>query len=266
MTILDEIADRTRQRVRKCKEHRPFKQVKREAAAVAADTGYPFEKAMLQDGLSFICEVKKASPSKGIIAEDFPYVEIAKDYERGGASAVSVLTEPYYFQGSDAYFREIRQAVALPMLRKDFVVDEYMIYEAKAMGADAVLLICAILDDEQLAAYYRLADGLGMTALVETHDLDEINRALTIGARVIGVNNRDLRDFSVDLEHSIRYRSQVPKDVIFLSESGIRTKEDLSRLAENQVDGVLVGESLMRAENREQAVRDFILAGRHAGG
>lgn len=258
MTILDKIAERTRQRVQECRERRPLEEVKKEAAAVSADTGYPFERAMSRDGLSFICEVKKASPSKGVIAEDFPYVEIAKDYERGGASAISVLTEPYYFQGSDAYFREIRQAVSLPMLRKDFVVDEYMIYEAKAMRADAVLLICAILDDEQLAAFYRLADELGMTALVETHDSDEINRALTIGARVIGVNNRDLRNFTVDLNHSIRYRREVPEDVIFLSESGIRTKEDLDRLEENRVDGVLIGETMMRAENREQAVRDFI--------
>lgn len=258
MTILDEIAERTRQRVQECRERKPLEEVKKEADAVSVDTGYPFERAMSRDGLSFICEVKKASPSKGVIAEDFPYVEIAKDYERGGASAISVLTEPYYFQGSDAYFREIRQAVSLPMLRKDFVVDEYMIYEAKAMGADAVLLICAILDDEQLATFYRLADELGMTALVETHDSDELNRALTIGARVIGVNNRDLRDFTVDLNHSIRYRREVPEDVIFLSESGIRTKEDLDRLEENRVDGVLIGETMMRAENREQAVRDFI--------
>lgn len=258
MTILDEIAERTKQRVQECRQRKPLEQVRDEALAAKCDTGYPFERAMEREGLSFICEVKKASPSKGVIAQDFPYVEIAQDYERGGADAISVLTEPYYFQGSDAYFREIRQAVSVPMLRKDFVVDEYMIYEAKTMGADAVLLICAILTDGQLAQYYETADRLGMTALVETHDQEEINRALTIGARVIGVNNRDLRTFTVDINHSIRYRREVPEDVIFLSESGIKTSADLAMLAENRVDGVLIGETMMRAENREQAVREFI--------
>lgn len=262
MTILDEIAEKTRKRVELCKQKCPLEQLRQQALAMNSDTGYPFEKAIKDHGrqsLSLICEVKKASPSKGVIAEKFPYVEIAKDYEKGGGSAISVLTEPYYFQGNDLYLQEIRQAVALPIIRKDFVVDEYMIYEAKVMGADAVLLICAILSDEELERFFRLADSLGLTALVEAHDQQEVERALQAGARLVGVNNRDLHTFTVDINNSIRYRKLVPENVLFVSESGIRTKEDLASLVENQVDGVLIGETMMRAEDRAQAVRDFCL-------
>lgn len=258
MTILHEIAEKTRKRVEECKRRKPLEQVKEEALSMKTETGYPFEKAMAQEGLSFICEVKKASPSKGLIASDFPYVDIARDYERGGARAISVLTEPYYFQGSDQYLKEIRQAVSLPIIRKDFVVDEYMIYEAKVMGADAVLLICAILNDEELAHFYQVADRLGLTALVEAHDQEEVNRALAAGARLIGVNNRDLHTFTVDINNSIRYRRIVPENVLFVSESGIKTAEDIASLVENQVNGVLIGETMMVAPDRVRAVKEFI--------
>ena len=246
MTILNEIAAKTRERVKEQKRIRSLEQLKDEAQAMNSDTGYPFEKAIGKDGLSFICEVKKASPSKGVIAQDFPYVEIAKDYEEGGASAISVLTEPYWFQGRDSY------------LRKDFVVDEYMIYEAKLMGADAVLLICAILNDQELKRFFQIADSLGLTALVEAHDQEEVDRALKAGARLIGVNNRDLHTFTVDINNSIRYRQSVPENVLFVSESGIRTKEDIRRLMDNNVNGVLIGETMMRAQDRVAAVREFI--------
>lgn len=258
MTILNEIAAKTRERVKEQKRIRSLEQLKDEAQAMNNDTGYPFEKAIGIDGLSFICEVKKASPSKGVIAQDFPYVEIAKDYEEGGASAISVLTEPYWFQGRDSYLQEIRQAVSIPIIRKDFVVDEYMIYEAKLMGADAVLLICAILNDQELKRFFQIADSLGLTALVEAHDQEEVDRALKAGARLIGVNNRDLHTFTVDINNSIRYRQSVPENVLFVSESGIRTKEDIRRLMDNNVNGVLIGETMMRALDRVAAVREFI--------
>lgn len=258
MTILNEIAAKTRERVAQLKIQKPLEQIKKQAEDMNAATGFPFEKAIAGQGLSFICEVKKASPSKGIIAEEFPYVEIARDYEQGGASAISVLTEPYWFKGSDRYLQEIREAVQIPIIRKDFVVDEYMIYEAKIMGADAVLLICAILSDEELKRFFELADKLGLTALVEAHDQEEVKRALTIGARLVGVNNRDLHTFTVDINNSIRYRQCVPEDVLFVSESGIKTKEDIRRLTKHRINGVLIGETMMRASDRVSAVREFI--------
>lgn len=258
MTILNEIAAKTKERVTELKREKPLEEIRERAEAMNRDTGFPFEKAIAAPGLSFICEVKKASPSKGVIVEEFPYLDIAGDYEKGGARAISVLTEPYWFQGSDDYLREIRQAVSIPIIRKDFVVDEYMIYEAKLMGADAVLLICAILTDEELKRFFDIADGLGLTALVETHDQEEVNRALTIGARLVGVNNRDLHTFTVDINNSIRYRQSVPEDVLFVSESGIRTKEDIRQLMENNVNGVLIGETMMRADDRVAAVKEFI--------
>lgn len=258
MTILNEIAAKTKERVAQLKREKPLEEIRERAEAMNADTGFPFEKAIAAPGLSFICEVKKASPSKGVIAEEFPYVDIAGDYEKGGARAISVLTEPYWFQGSDDYLKEIRQAVSIPIIRKDFVVDEYMIYEAKLMGADAVLLICAILTDEELKRFFDIADSLGLTVLVEAHDQEEVNRALTIGARLVGVNNRDLHTFTVDINNSIRYRQSVPENVLFVSESGIRTKEDIRQLMENNVNGVLIGETMMRADDRVAAVKEFI--------
>ena len=250
MTILNEIAAKTRERVKEQKRIRSLEQLKDEAQVMNSDTGYPFEKAIGKAGLSFICEVKKASPSKGVIAQDFPYVEIAKDYEEGGASAISVLTEPYWFQGSDRYLQEIRQAVSIPIIRKDFVVDEYMIYEAKLMGADAVLLICALLDTEMIRSYIEICDRLGLSALVEVHDENEMDSAIKAGARVIGVNNRNLKDFTVDISNSTRLRSLAPENALFVAESGIKTAEDIQVLKDAGVNGVLIGETLMRSPDK----------------
>lgn len=247
MNILEEIAKRTGERIEEEKRRLPLEELRRLAEEKDPDTGFPFQKALAGEELSFICEVKKASPSKGVIAEDFPYVEIARQYEAAGAAALSVLTEPYYFQGSDDYLREIRREAAIPILRKDFTVDEYMIYQAKVMGADAVLLICAILTDEQLSSYGSLAKSLGLSALVEAHDEAEVKRALAAGASIVGVNNRNLKDFTVDIENSVRLRPMVPKEVLFVSESGIKTGEDVGRLKRNGTNAVLVGETLMRS-------------------
>ena len=247
MNILKEIAEKTKERVAKEKQEKTLEEIKQEAFAINTDTGFPFEKALKEEKLSFICEVKKASPSKGIIIEDFPYLDIAKEYEAGGASAVSILTEPFYFQGSDKYLKEIKQEISLPVLRKDFIIDEYMLCQAKVIGADAVLLICAILGDKELKSFLEVAHGLGLSALVEAHSREEVERALKAGARIVGVNNRDLRTFKVDINNSIRLRPLVPDDILFVSESGIKGKEDIKKLSANGTDGVLIGETMMRA-------------------
>ena len=210
-----------------------------------------FLQALQKKGMSYICEVKKASPSKGIITENFPYLDIAKEYEQAGASAISCLTEPFWFLGSDKYLEEITEAVNIPVLRKDFTINEYMIYQARALGASAVLLICAILDDEQLKSYRELAEELGMNALVEAHSAEEVQRALKAGAKIIGVNNRDLRTFKVDTRNSIALRNLAPADKIFVSESGIKTSEDINVLSEN---AVLIGETLMRSADKAAAL------------
>lgn len=251
-TILDEIAEYTHLRVERLKEGRPFSQVMRDALALPADTGFPFQKALTNGDIAFICEVKKASPSKGVIAADFLYLEIAKEYEAAGAAALSVLTEPRWFLGSDAYLREIAKAVSIPVLRKDFIVDEYMIYESKCLGASAVLFICALLDAETLTHYLQIARSLGLSALVEAHTEEEVRMAVSSGADIIGVNNRDLKTFEVDLEASARLRCLVPPDVLFVSESGIRTAEDVARLREIGTNGVLIGETLMRSSDKKR--------------
>ncbi len=255
--ILDEIAARTRVRVDEQKAQKPLEQVKREALALPADTGFPFEKALRAQDINFICEVKKASPSKGVIAQHFPYLDIAKEYEIAGASAISVLTEPYYFLGSDKYLKEIAEAVDIPVLRKDFTIDEYQIYEAKILGASAILLICAILTADQLQNYRKLADSLGLSCLVEAHDENEIKMAIDCGARIIGVNNRNLKNFTVDEANSLRLRSLVPKDIIFVSESGMKTAEDIQKLRDADVNAALIGETLMRASDKVMALHDL---------
>lgn len=221
-----------------------------------------FEQALSSPDISFICEVKRASPSKGLIAPDFPYVEIAKDYEAAGANAISVLTEPEYFLGNNNYLTEIKQEVSIPLLRKDFTVDPYQIYEAKVIGASAVLLICALLDTKALREGIELCDKLGLSALVEAHDEEEIHSALTAGARIIGVNNRNLKTFEVDFNNSIRLRSLVPSDVLFVAESGIKTDDDIRRLAEAGVNAVLIGESLMRSPDKKEIIGGFKRAAR----
>lgn len=248
--ILQEIAEKTRERINREKERLPLAELRARAGECPAATDFPFEKALQKSGISFICEAKKASPSKGVIAEDFPYVEIARAYEAAGADAMSVLTEPYYFKGQDRYLEEIRQAVRLPLLRKDFTVDDYMLYQAKLMGADAVLLICAILSPMQLSEYQGIARELGLSALVEAHDEKEIEMALHADARIIGVNNRNLKDFTVDIHNSVRLRELVPREVLFVSESGMKTREDIRQLEENGTDGVLIGETFMRSADK----------------
>ena len=230
--ILEEIAARTRERIAKEKSRISVSELENRIQEVNKNAGkrITFLQALQKDGMSYICEVKKASPSKGLIAPDFPYLAIAKEYEQAGASAISCLTEPFYFQGADQYLREIAATVQIPVLRKDFTVDEYMIYQAKSLGASAVLLICAILDDGELRAYRQLAKELGLDALVEAHDEYEVDRALNLGAEIVGVNNRDLRTFQVDMNNSIRLRKMAPDNVVFVSESGIRTPEDIRLL------------------------------------
>mgnify|MGYP002446637484 CR=1 FL=1 len=251
--ILEEIAARTRERIAKEKSCISVSELENRIQEVNKNAGQKitFLQALQKDGMSYICEVKKASPSKGLIAPDFPYLAIAKEYEQAGASAISCLTEPFYFQGADQYLREISAAVQIPVLRKDFTVDEYMIYQAKAFGASAVLLICAILDDVQLREYRQLAESLGLDALVEAHDEREVERALEAGAKIVGVNNRDLRTFRVDMNNSIRLRNLAPEEVVFVSESGIRTSADINLLYDNRVDAVLIGETLMRSPDKK---------------
>lgn len=249
MTILDQLADHARERVAAAKAALPLADLRRQAEALPKGD-FAFEKAIRKPGMSFICECKKASPSKGLIAPDFPYLEIAKAYEAAGADCVSVLTEPKWFLGSDGYLRDIAAAVSIPCLRKDFTVDEYMIYQAKLLGASAVLLICAILTPRQLGEYLDLCDDLGLAALVEAHDETEIRTALDAGARMVGVNNRNLKDFTVDTENSRRLRTLVPEGVLFVAESGVRDGADVRRLRDSGADAVLVGEALMRAPDR----------------
>lgn len=267
MNILEEIAGKTRERIEEEKRRCSPAEMKGLAeellrskkhggagALTGADNaaaGGCFYRALAVPGMSYICEVKKASPSKGLIAPDFPYLEIAKEYEAAGASAISCLTEPLYFRGADQYLKEITGSARIPVLRKDFTVDEYMIYQAKTLGASAVLLICAILDKVQLQDYRQLAESLGLDALVEAHDETEVEMALDVGAKIVGVNNRDLKTFQVDMQNSIRLRNLAPREVLFVSESGIKGPEEISILREHQVDAVLIGETLMRSTDKK---------------
>lgn len=255
--ILDTIAESTKQRIENKKNIYPLFKLKADATNLSVSKDFPFEKALSSNELSFICEVKKASPSKGVIAEDFPYLQIAKEYEEAGASAISVLTEPKYFLGKDEYITEISQAVSIPILRKDFVVDSYQIYETKLLGASAVLLICSLLNTNMLKKYIKIADELGLSCLVEAHNEQEINSALDAGARIIGVNNRNLQTFEVDLNNSVNLRKLVPPDVIFVSESGIKTPDDTKKLYENNTNAVLIGESFMRSENKKTHLKSL---------
>ena len=250
MTILDKLAEHAIERTKASKLIISAEDMRRKALSLPKGS-FAFEKALHKPGISFICECKKASPSKGLIASDFPYLEIAKEYEAAGADAISVLTEPKWFLGKDDYLREIAREVSVPCLRKDFTVDEYMIYEAKVLGASAVLLICSILEEEKIDQYISICDELGLSALVEAHDEKEVEKALKAKARIIGVNNRNLKDFSVDTDNSLKLRRQIPKEVLFVSESGVKTAEDVEKIRQIGADGVLIGETLMRAKDKK---------------
>lgn len=255
-TILNEIADFTKKRYEKIIYEAPLDQVKAQALALPKGD-FAFENTLNKDGISFICEIKKASPSKGLIAPDFPYLDIAKEYEAAGADCISCLTEPHWFLGSDEYLKEITSAVSIPVLRKDFTVCEYQIYEAKLLGASAVLLICALLDTQTIKEYIKICDILGLSALVEAHDEAEVNSALAAGARIIGVNNRNLHDFSVDVNNSTRYRNMIPQDIVFVSESGITSRNDIEVLINNKTNAVLIGETLMRAKDKAAVLKEL---------
>lgn len=256
MTILDRLASYAQERVRLAKTEIPLEEMKARAYAQPKGT-FAFENALKSSDISFICECKKASPSKGLIAPDFPYLQIAKEYEAAGAACISVLTEPKWFLGSKTYLAEIAEAVSIPCLRKDFTVDEYMIYEAKLLGASAVLLICSILSQAQIRDYIGICDELGLSALVEAHDETETESALRAGARIIGVNNRNLKDFTVDTENSRHLRALIPQNVLFVSESGVRNAEDIAKLRTIGADAVLIGETLMRAVDKKAKLNEL---------
>lgn len=262
--ILEKIAAKTRQRIAKERQEISDSELEQQAYEIAqkelAQEGaftFPFEKALAKSGVSFICEVKKASPSKGIIAQEFDYLEIARSYEKAGADAISCLTEPYYFLGSNEYLKEIAKTVSIPLLRKDFTVDARMIYEAKVLGASAVLLICALLNDEELECFLTLSHSLGLSALIEAHDASEIKRALIAGARIIGVNNRNLVNFEVDTKNSMRLRKYAGNNVLFVSESGIKTRSDVSQLETLGVDALLVGEAVMKSARKDEKLAEL---------
>ena len=256
MNILDELADFSRVRVKEAKENISVDEIKARALELPKGN-FSFEQALKTDDISFICECKKASPSKGLIAPHFPYLQIAKEYEAAGANAISVLTEPSRFLGSDKYLEEIAKSVSIPCLRKDFTVDEYQIYEAKVLGASAVLLICSILPEDTIKSYIKICDTLGISALVEAHDENEVKSALRSGARIIGVNNRNLKNFTVDTENSKKLRALIPSDVLFVSESGVKSADDIKLLREIKADAVLIGETLMKAEDKKQKLNEL---------
>ena len=253
--ILEILAETARERVSEDKKKIPMEKMKELAFSMECNTdkksGFPVERALSSGDISFICEVKKAAPSKGIIAEDFPYLKIAKEYEEAGAACISVLTEPSRFLGSDTYLKEIAETVHIPVLRKDFTIDAYQIYQATVLGASMVLLICALLDEATIREYIGICDSLGLSALVEAHDEAEIDMAVRAGARIIGVNNRNLKNFTVDVHNSERLRKLVPQNIFFIAESGIRTQDDIRVLHEAGVNGVLIGETLMRSDDKK---------------
>ncbi len=256
MTILDKIAQNTAKRVKKAKETTSLSEIKSLAYSLPKGD-FAFEKALSGDDISFICECKKASPSKGVIAENYPFLDIAREYENAGADCISVLTEPKWFLGSDEHLRSIAKSVSIPCLRKDFTVDEYMIYEAKLLGAQSVLLICSILSAEKIKEYINICDTLGISALVEAHNESEVLSAVSSGARIIGVNNRNLNNFSVDTNNSKRMRKLVPDSILFVSESGVKTSEDVKLLHEIGANAVLIGETLMKAENKTMKLKEL---------
>ena len=258
MNILDTLADLSRERAKREQEKVPEAELREQALSLGKGNGEDFLSALRKPDISFICEIKKASPSKGLISPDFPYLKIAGAYERAGADCISCLTEPEYFLGSDQIFREVREKVSLPMLRKDFTVCEYQLDQARVMGANAALLIVSLMDEKTLAAYLEHCEKLGIAALVETHDEEEIRKAVSAGAKIIGVNNRNLKDFSVDFENAARLRDRIPPECIYVAESGVKTPEDVQRLRRIGADAALIGETLMRSEDPAAKLRELI--------
>lgn len=255
MNILEKLAELSRERAKADQEKIPEAELREQAAALGRGNGEAFLSALKKPGISFICEIKKASPSKGLISADFPYLKIAADYERAGADCISCLTEPEYFLGSDRVFREVRQQVSLPMLRKDFTVCAYQLDQARVMGANAALLIVSLMDAKTLEAYLIRCEELGLAALTETHDEEEIRTAVSAGAKIIGVNNRNLKDFSVDFDNAARLRDRIPADCVYVAESGVRTPEDVQRLRQIGADAALIGETLMRSPDPAEMLR-----------
>lgn len=255
--ILQTIATKTKERIEKQKALHPLEELKQACTKLPINQDFPFEQALRKEGLSYICECKKASPSKGLIDEDFNYLQIAKEYEKVGARAISVLTEPEFFLGSDQYLQEIAQEVKIPCLRKDFVVDEYMIYQAKLLGAQAILLIVSLLDTQTLKQYLDLSTSLGLSCLVEAHNEVEIKQAIEVGAKIIGVNNRNLRNFQVNVENTLNLRQAIPKEILMVAESGIQNRSDIALLEKAQIDAVLIGETLMKASDRQAKMAEL---------
>lgn len=255
--ILQTIATKTKERIEKQKALHPLEELKQACTKLPINQDFPFEQALRKEGLSYICECKKASPSKGLIDEDFNYLQIAKEYENVGARAISVLTEPEFFLGSDQYLQEIAQEVKIPCLRKDFIIDEYMIYQAKLLGAQAILLIVSLLDTQTLKQYLDLATSLGLSCLVEAHDEVEIKQAIEVGAKIIGVNNRNLRNFQVNVENTLNLRQAIPKEILMVAESGIQNRSDIALLEKAQIDVVLIGETLMKASDRQAKMAEL---------
>ena len=248
--IFDDIVIKQKERIAKEKKEKNIESLKLEVLNISLGEKFFFEESLRVKDFSFICEIQKASPSKGVIVEKFPYIDIAQEYETAGASAISVLTEPNFFKGNDKYLKDISGIVNIPVLRKDFIIDEYQIYQAKLIGADAILLICAILDETTLKNFLHLAKSLKLSCLVETHNEEEIKKTLNIGADIIGINNRDLKTFTVDINTSLKLRKLIPSNKILISESGIKTAEDIRILKDIGFNGALIGESMMLSDNK----------------
>lgn len=255
--ILDDIIAKQKTRIENEKKEKDIETLKQEVLFLPSSKNFFFENSLKNKDFAFICEIKKASPSKGVIVEDFPYTDIAQEYEKAGASAISVLTEPHFFKGNDKYLKDVADIVNIPVLRKDFIIDEYQIYQAKLIGADAVLLICAVLDESTLKNFINIATSLKLSCLVETHNEEEIKKALSCNAKIIGINNRDLKTFNVDINTSLKLRKFIPENKILISESGIKIAQDIKMLKDAGFNGALIGESMMLSKDKKQFLSEL---------
>ena len=255
--ILDDLVTATKKRMAAEKRIYSLEELKQQSQKAPMKNPQLIVDKLLEPKLTFIAEIKKASPSKGVIVQDFPYLEIAQEYQANKIDMISVLTEPDYFQGNLKYLQQITQEVDLPVLRKDFTIDSYMIYQAKIAQASLILLIVAILSDGQLKDYLKLAKELGLAAIVEVHDETELKRALRAKSKIIGINNRNLKDFSVNFNNSLKLKKLIPADIPVIAESGIKTKTDIKLLKKAGINGVLIGETFMKAKNKAEIINDF---------